>query len=256
MSEPVVSVQGVGKHYAGVHALDGVDLDIFPGEVLAIVGDNGAGKTTLVKILSGVEAPTSGNVLIDGKPADLKSALDARRLGIETVYQNLALAPNAPVWANVFLGREILTRGVLGHLGQLNRGAMRRAAIEELSRLHITVPGINLPLKVLSGGQRQAVAVARAVAWASKLVIMDEPTAALGPEQQAQVLDLIREVRDRGVPVMLITHSLQQVMDVADRIAAFRRGELMATVRRDETTEEELIAYITGLRRQTGQRRS
>jgi ABC-type sugar transport system ATPase subunit len=248
-----VAVRGLSKHYGGVTALSNVNLDIVEGEVLALVGDNGAGKSTLVKLLAGVEQPSEGAVAIGGERVTLHSAHDARRRGIETVHQSLALAPNVAVWGNVFLGREVVTcgwRNSLRWVGWLNRGEMRRTTLEQLGDLHVTVPGVNAPVKVLSGGQRQAAAVARGAAWAMRLLILDEPTAALGPEQQKQIVELIRRIRDRGMTVLLVSHSIRQVMDVADRIAVLRRGELTAVVQATNTTEEEVIGFITGTRRQ------
>jgi simple sugar transport system ATP-binding protein len=245
---PVVEVDDLRKHYGGTEALAGVSLRVQPREVLAIVGDNGAGKTTLIKLLSGVERPSSGAISIQGERVELRTTRDARVRGMETVHQNLALADHLPVWANMHLGREQLAPGIAGRLGLMNRKAMRRRAVEDLERLSVSLPSVDRPVRMLSGGQRQAVAIVRAVAWASKLVMMDEPTAALGPEQQAHVLELIRRVKEGGTPVVLISHSLQQVMEVADRIAVLRRGRLVAVVRPQETSGDELLAYITGMK--------
>jgi simple sugar transport system ATP-binding protein len=245
---PIVAVKDLSKRYGGTEALRDVSLEVMPDEVLAIVGDNGAGKTTLIKLLSGVERPSAGEIRLRGRPVELRSTRDARERGMETVYQNLALAEHLPVWANMHLGREQVVGGVLRRLGWMNRKAMRRRAIEDLERLGVPLPSVDRPVRLLSGGQRQAVAIVRAVAWASELVMMDEPTAALGPEQQANVLELIRRVREGGTPVVLISHSLQQVMEVADRIAVLRRGRLVALVRPEETSDDDLLGYITGMR--------
>ncbi len=247
----VVETRSLTKRFGGVVAVDDVDLEIRAHEVLALVGDNGAGKSTLIKMVAGVYHPTSGEVLIGGEVVHLKNAQDARQRGIETLHQHLAHADNLPVWANMFLGRELLKRGFRRRLGILDRRTMRRRAREELERLHVSVPDIDAPVRYLSGGQRQAVGIARAVTWAQKVLILDEPTAALGPEQQELVLDLIRRVRDDGMAVVVISHSLQHVLSVADRIAVLRRGRLVALVRAGETSGDELVGYITGTREQS-----
>ena len=246
----IIECRGLCKRFGGVRAVDDVDLDIRSHEVLALVGDNGAGKSTLIKMVAGVYHPTAGQLLIEGHPVHLKNAQDARRRGVETLHQHLAHADNLPVWANMFLGQELLKRGLLGRLGVLDRRTMRRRAREGLERLHVEIPDINTPVRHLSGGQRQAVGIARAVTWARKVLILDEPTAALGPEQQDLVLDLIRRVRDDGMAVVVISHSLQHVLSVADRIAVLRRGRLVALVNAGETSGDELVGYITGTRAQ------
>jgi simple sugar transport system ATP-binding protein len=246
----VIAASGLSKSYGAVAALRELTLEVRQREVLAIVGDNGAGKSTFVKLLAGAQRPSSGQLLLRGEEVDFRSAHEAREHGIETVYQNLALADNLPVWANMFLGRELRRPGLLGVLGGMTRRSMRARAREELAGLRVAVEDVDSPVGSLSGGQRQAVAIARAVAWAKELVIMDEPTAALGPEQQRQVLSLIDRVRSRGTAVLLVSHSLPQVLEVADRIAVLRRGELVALVQAAETDGDELVAYITGSRRQ------
>ena len=247
-TQPAVRIEGVTKRYGGLEALSAVTLDVNAGEVLAIVGDNGAGKTTLIKMLAGVERPTEGMLRLRGVPVEFRSTRDAREQGIEAVYQNLALAEHLPVWANMHLGREIRARGIAGRFGWLNRREMRKRAAEDLEELKVSMPDLERPARMLSGGQRQAIAIVRAVSWARELVLMDEPTAALGPEQQVQVLELIARVRERGTPVVLVSHSLPQVLEIADRIAVFRRGQLVRMATPERTSGDELIAYITGMR--------
>jgi simple sugar transport system ATP-binding protein len=248
--EAVVEVHDLTKRFGGVVAVDDVDLDIRAHEVLALVGDNGAGKSTLIKMIAGVYHPSAGEILINGEPVRLKTAQEARALGIETLHQHLAHADNLPVWANMFLGRELLKRGALGRLDVLDRRTMRARARDALARLKVDIPDIDTPVRYLSGGQRQAVGIARALTWAQKVLILDEPTAALGPEQQELVLDLIRRVRDEGMAVVVISHSLQHVLAVADRIAVLRRGRLVALVNAEETSGDELVGFITGIREQ------
>jgi simple sugar transport system ATP-binding protein len=249
-AQVVVHATDLSKSYGAVAALRGLTLELRSREVLAVVGDNGAGKSTLVKLLAGAQRPSGGQLLLRGEEVEFRSAHEARERGIETVYQNLALADNLPVWANMFLGREIRRPGVLGALGGMSRRTMRARARDELAQLHVAIADVDSPAGDLSGGQRQAVAIARAVSWAKELVIMDEPTAALGPEQQEQVLALIDRVRSRGTAVLLVSHSLPQVLAIADRVAVLRRGELVALVPAADTNGDELVAYITGTRRQ------
>jgi ABC-type sugar transport system ATPase subunit len=223
-----------------------VDLEIFPGEILGLVGDNGAGKSTLVKILSGALDPTSGEVLIDGQPASFHSPLDARRQGIETVYQDLALAPDLTVAENLFIGRELRRSGPLRLFGALDRRGMNLQASEQLQRLRIRIDSVSDRADSLSGGQRQAIAVARAVAWGRRVLLMDEPTAALGVEEQQKVAELIEEVRRGGIPVLLISHNIPQVHDICDRIIVLFRGRVVANLKRDEVDVDEIVRWITG----------
>ena len=228
---PILEARGIVKRYGHVVALNEADLELYPGEILAIIGDNGAGKSTLIKALSGALQPDEGEILLDGERAHFHSPRDARRAGIETVYQDLAVAPSLDIAANIFLGRELRRRGPQGGLlRMLNKGAMRREAKRHFSELQIGVQSMGQAVENLSGGQRQGVAVARAAAWAQRLVIMDEPTAALGVKETGQVLDLIRRVRDRGLPVILISHDMPNVFALADRIQIMRLGRQAAVI--------------------------
>ena len=228
--------------------LDGVSLDLYPGEVLAIIGDNGAGKSTLIKCLTGAEIPDSGELFVSGQPVHFKRPQDARVHGIETVYQNLAVSPALDVASNLFLGREERVAGPLGSIFRvLDTKGMRRKAKEELTRLGIsTLQDVTVPVENLSGGQRQAVAVARAAAFGSKVVVLDEPTAALGVRESNQVLQLVRDLRDRGLPVILISHNMPHVFDVADRIHIQRLGKCAATITPQSHTMTDAVAIMTG----------
>ena len=245
---PVLETRGLGKRYGSLVALDDVNLALHPGEVLALVGDNGAGKSTLLKLLSGNIEPTAGEVRVNGEPQVFRRPTDATAAGIATVYQDLALAPDLDVTANLFLGRELRhRRGVRRLLRALDRAEMRRQTDLALQRVHIRVPDITRECSRLSGGQRQAVAIARAITWCQHVLLLDEPTAALGVEQQREVLNLIDHVRAEGVSVILVSHQLPHVMEIADRIAVLRRGRLAALTGKDEVTVERLVALITGL---------
>ena len=213
---------------------------------MSLIGDNGAGKSTLVKCLSGVEQPNGGTLLFDGKPLTLHSPNEARDLGIETVFQDLAVAPDLDPAANMFLGREILKPGILGFLGVLDKKKMRHQAAEHFTRFGATLQSIDVPIAALSGGQRQSVAVARSVAWASKLVFMDEPTAALGVVQRERVLEVIKRVRDEGIAVVLISHNMPEVLSVSDRVEVLRLGRRVARFKAADTTVEELVGAMTG----------
>jgi simple sugar transport system ATP-binding protein len=244
--EVLLDAQRIVKHYGSVEALRGASFQARAGEVTALIGDNGAGKSTLVKCLSGAEQPTSGRILLNGEEIRLESPTTARRLGIETVYQDLAVAPELDPAANLFLGREIHRRGVLGKLGMLDKAEMRRRAVEEFKRLGVTLQSTDVPIGSLSGGQRQSVAVARSVVWASRVVFMDEPTAALGVVQRERVLDVIRRVRDEGIAVVLISHNMPEVLSVADRIEVLRLGTRVARFVAADTRLEDLVAAMTG----------
>jgi ABC-type sugar transport system ATPase subunit len=243
---PVIEARGIVKRYGALTALQGVDLVIRPGEVVGLVGDNGAGKSTLVKILSGAIAPTSGEIFVDGHPAGVLTPLDARRAGIETVYQDLALAPDLSVAENMFLGRELRRGGVRRLLGSLDRRAMNDHAREQLDRLRIRIDSVTDRADALSGGQRQAIAVARAVSWGRRVILMDEPTAALGVEEQAKVAGLIGEVRRNGIPVLLVSHNIPQVHDICDRIVVLFHGRIVADLQKHEADVEEVVMWITG----------
>ncbi len=243
MTLPALEARGVTKHYGHVLALDGADFSAFPGEVVALIGDNGAGKSTLVKTLAGAIRPDRGEILVDGAAVQLASPLDARRHGIEAVYQDLALAPDLDAAANLHLGREIY---LVPFLRVLDRRAMRQRAIEAFAELGVELPDVGLPVGTLSGGQRQSVAVARAVVYASRIIFMDEPTAALGVVQRGRVLDTIRRVRDRGVSVVLVSHNMPEVLAVADRVEVLRMGRRVATYTASQASVEDLVGAMTG----------
>ncbi|MDQ1084769.1 MULTISPECIES: ATP-binding cassette domain-containing protein [Microbacterium] len=245
---PVLSAKRLVKTYGHVVGLDGVSLDLYPGEVLAIIGDNGAGKTTLIKCLTGAEIPDGGELSLDGKPVQFRRPQDARDAGIETVYQSLAVSPALDVAANMYLGREIRRPGPLGTVFRmLDTKTMRKNARAELTRLGIsTLQDVTVAIENLSGGQRQAVAVARAAAFGSKVVVLDEPTAALGVRESNQVLELIKRLRDNGVPVILISHNMPHVFEVADRIHIQRLGKRAGTITPQSHTMSEAVAIMTG----------
>ncbi|MEU6250521.1 ATP-binding cassette domain-containing protein [Glycomyces sp. NPDC047010] len=249
--EPVLQATGLVKTYGRVVGLDGADLDLYPGEVLAVIGDNGAGKSTLVKCLTGAEIPDEGEIRLEGRRAQFKRPQDARAQGIETVYQTLAVSPALDIAANLFLGRELRKPGPLGTLLRVvDTKRMRRRAEEELAELGITtLQDVTVPVENLSGGQRQAVAVARAAAFGSKVVVLDEPTAALGVRESRQVLELIASLRDRGTPVILISHNMPQVFEVADRIHIQRLGRRAAVITPQSHSMTDAVAIMTGAAR-------
>jgi fructose transport system ATP-binding protein len=247
MTEPVLQAQGIVKRFGHVTALSGADFELYPGEVLAVIGDNGAGKSTLIKVLAGALLPDEGEVRLDGELVHFRTPLDARRAGIETVYQDLAVAPALDIASNLFLGRELRRHGPLGQvLRMLDKRAMRKQAREALSELKIGVQSLRVPVENLSGGQRQGVAVARAAAWGRRVLIMDEPTAALGVKETEQVVDLIRRVRERGLPVILISHDMPHVFELADRIHIMRLGKRVAVVTPQSHSMSEAVAIMTG----------
>ncbi|MCX4750839.1 ATP-binding cassette domain-containing protein [Kitasatospora sp. NBC_01287] len=246
MPEPLLDARGLWKTYGQVEALRGANFTVHPGEVVALIGDNGAGKSTLVKTLVGAVAPDRGEIRMDGRPVLFGTPRQAQRLGIETVYQDLALAAELDAAANLFLGRELLRAGPLGALGVLDKRAMRARSAAAFAELGVELGDIDAPVATLSGGQRQSVAIARSVAWASRVVFMDEPTAALGVVQRARVLDVIRKVRDRGVATVLISHNMPDVLAVADRVEVLRLGRRVARFTAAGTSLDELVAAMTG----------
>jgi len=241
---PLLEARGLVKRYGHVQALDGASFSAYPAEVVALIGDNGAGKSTLVKTLSGVIRPDRGQILVSGTPVSFSSPLDARAHGIETVYQDLALAPDLDAAANLHLGREIYRWWP--PLRVLNKGEMRRRAVAAFADLGVELPDVTAPVATLSGGQRQSVAVARAVSYASQIIFMDEPTAALGVVQRERVLDSIRRVRDRGITVVLISHNMPEVLAVADRVEVLRMGRRVARFTAAQATIEQLVGAMTG----------
>jgi len=246
-AEPVFAARGLVKRFGHVTALDGADFELYPGEILAVIGDNGAGKSTLIKALSGALQPDEGEIRLDGEPVHFRSPLDARRAGIETVYQDLAVAPALDIASNLFLGREVRRGGLQGRaLRMLDKRHMRREAGRYLSELKIGIQSLRQPVENLSGGQRQGVAVARAAAWGRRVVIMDEPTAALGVKETGQVVDLIKRVRERGLPVILISHDMPHVFELADRIHIMRLGRRVAVVTPQTHSMSEAVAIMTG----------
>ncbi|WP_102959505.1 ATP-binding cassette domain-containing protein [Mangrovicella endophytica] len=248
--EPVLTARGLVKRYGRVVALGSADFDLYRGEILAVIGDNGAGKSTLIKALTGAVTPDGGEIRLDGKPVSFDNPQAARDAGIETVYQNLALSPALSIADNMFLGREIRREGVLGSaFRMLDKPKMRRIAREKLSELGLmTIQNIDQPVETLSGGQRQGVAVARAAAFGSKVVIMDEPTAALGVKESRRVLDLILEVRSRGLPIVLISHNMPHVFEIADRIHVHRLGRRLCVIDPKTSTMSDAVALMTGAR--------
>lgn len=246
--QPILSAQGLQKRYGRVVALDNADFELMPGEILAVIGDNGAGKTSLIKALCGAMIPDAGVIKLDGSPVHFKSPMEARLAGIETVYQNLALSPALSIADNLFLGREMRKPGPMGNLFRLlDRSTMNRLAREKLSELGLlTIQNINQSVETLSGGQRQGVAVARAAAFGSKVVIMDEPTAALGVKESRRVLELMLDVKRRGLPIVLISHNMPHVFEVADRIHIHRLGRRIAVINPKDYTMSDAVAIMTG----------
>jgi simple sugar transport system ATP-binding protein len=238
---PVLRASGVSKRFGAVVALEDVGIEVVPGRITGLVGDNGAGKSTLIKIISAVLRPDAGTIELDGQPQSFASPAAARAAGIETVYQDLALAGNMAVWANIFLGRERTTP-----LGLLNKRGMATEARRMLERFRMNVPPINAPVAALSGGQRQAIAIARAAAWGSKVIVMDEPTAALGVGETRAVEEVILGLRERGFGLLIISHNLDQVFRLADMIWVLRRGRLIGSRHKAATTPEEIVSMITG----------
>ena len=246
MTEPVLSIRRLTKRFGGLTAVNGVSWDVYPGEVVALLGDNGAGKSTLIKCVSGVYQAEEGKIHFGGRQVRFARPIDARREGIETIYQDLALANNLDVGANIFLGREMKRPYLGGLIKTLDDRAMLRESKAALDALDIQFPNLTQPIESLSGGQRQAVAIARAVYWDAKLMIMDEPTNNLGVPEQHKVLELIRKLRDQGVPVILVTHTLPDVFAVADKLMVMRRGRKVTEKRTADTSTQELVQYMVG----------
>ena len=250
----VMEARGLVKRYGHVTALDGVDFELLPGEILAVIGDNGAGKSSLIKALSGALVPDEGEMFLDGKPVKFHNPVDARRQGIETVYQDLAVAPAMTIAENLFLGREIHRPGILGSLFRiLDKKKMHAEAVAHMKDLQIGIRSMKQAVETLSGGQRQGVAVARSAAFARHVVIMDEPTAALGVKESNMVLELIRRVRDKGLPVILISHNMPHVFEVADRIHIQRLGRRAALVNARDIKMSEAVAIMTGAMKANGE---
>jgi fructose transport system ATP-binding protein len=246
--EPLLTARGLVKRYGRVTALDNADFDLYPGEILAVIGDNGAGKSSLIKAICGAITPDEGEIRLEGKVLHFRSPMEAREVGIETVYQNLALSPALSITDNMFLGREIRKPGPLGRwLRMLDRPAMAKIARDKLSELGLmTIQNISQAVETLSGGQRQGVAVARAAAFGSKVVIMDEPTAALGVKESRRVLELILDVKRRGLPIVLISHNMPHVFEVADRIHIHRLGRRLAVIDPKKFSMSDAVAMMTG----------
>ena len=248
MTEPMLKARGLIKRYGRVTALDRCDFDLMPGEILAVIGDNGAGKSSLIKALSGAVVPDAGEIQLEGRHVRFTSPTQGREAGIETVYQTLAMSPALSIADNMFMGREIRRQGVLGSVFRmLDRPAMENFARRKLSDLGLmTIQNINQPVETLSGGQRQGVAVARAAAFGSKVIILDEPTAALGVKESRKVLDLILDVRSRGIPIILISHNMPHVFEVADRIHIHRLGRRLTVIDPKDYSMSDAVAFMTG----------
>ena len=236
---PLVEMRNIRIAFGGVHAVDGVSVSLYPGEVVGLVGGNGAGKSTLIRSLSGAHPPDSGEIYVDGKPVTISNPRDAKALGIETIYQTLALADNIDAAGNMFLGRELTTR-----TGSLDDAAMESATRKVIARLNPRFKNFKTPVKSLSGGQRQSVAIARAVHFNARILIMDEPTAALGPAETAQVRDLVKQLKSEGIGIFLISHDIHDVYDLSDRISVMLHGKLVGTVDKTKVTTDEVLAMI------------
>jgi len=245
-AKPILQMRGVSKRFGAVQALNNVDFEVYLNEVVGLVGDNGAGKSTLVKVISGVYRADSGQYIFDGQDVHVTNPRDATSLGIETVYQDLALCDNLDVVANLYLGREETSTVIPGLVQPISELSMEQRAVQLLAELHVRLPSARRQIAMLSGGQRQSVAVARAVLWNSRVVLLDEPTAALGVEQTAQVKELIRRLRERGLGVVVISHNLADIFDVSDRIIVLRLGRRVATFDTHATNQEAVVAAITG----------
>jgi ABC-type sugar transport system ATPase subunit len=244
--ENLLRINNLTKRFGGLTAVNSVSLDVNIGEVIGLLGDNGAGKSTLIKMFSGVYKPDDGEMFFNGQKVDFTSPRDARDMGIETIYQDLALAENLDVGSNIFLGREILHRYLGGFINTVDRNKMREEAVKALDRLNIRLPSLTQQVLNLSGGQRQAVAIARSIYWNAKIMIMDEPTAALGVSEQRKVLRLVKTLCDQGVPVIIISHNMQDVFAVATRIIVMRRGKKVGERMTDQTSPDEIVSLMVG----------
>ncbi len=251
----ILKTEGLTKHYGGVHALEDADFELKDGEHVAVVGDNGAGKSTFVRQITGVEQRTRGKVWFDGREVRFDGPLDAREAGIETVFQNLALADDLDVPSNLFLGREKIKFN-LGPFSILDKRAMREETEAGLKRTGVKIPNLDNSIRNMSGGQRQCVAIARSATFVSKLIVLDEPTAALGVQETAQVEEIIKGLKERGVPLVIVSHNLRQVFDLVDRIVVFRRGRIAATLNAKEVDGNEVVAYITGVKGAEGEKQA
>lgn len=249
----VLEAKDIVRTYGTVEALRGCNFNVKAGEVTALIGDNGAGKSTLVRILSGTEAPDGGSIVVDGKEVKFSTPAEAREHGIETVFQDLALCPHLNPVQNMYLGREVLRKGVLGKFGFMDHAEMRRGSEAAFRDLGATVRSLKNTVATMSGGQRQSIAVARSAAWASKVLFFDEPTAALGVVQKKNVLELVRRVRDKGIGVVFISHSMPEVLDISDRVQVMRRGRVIADYKAAQTNLEELVGAMTGRLDEEGQ---
>jgi simple sugar transport system ATP-binding protein len=246
MTQPILEAKGLSRSFGHVRALTKCDFDIYPGEVVALIGDNGAGKSTLVKALTGNLALDEGEMYFQGERVHISSPQEASALGMEVVYQDLALAPHLNPVQNMFLGRETPRKGILGKLGFMDEKSMKESSVRGFAELGGTVRAMDAPIGSMSGGQRQQVAIARAISWADKVVILDEPTAALGVVQTRNVLDTIKRVKAKGIAVILISHSMPHVLEVADRVQVVRLGTRVVTLKASETTVEQLVGAMTG----------
>jgi len=243
--EPILEVRNITKKFGGLTAVDQVNMQVFPGEVVGLLGDNGAGKSTLIKMVSGVYHPTFGQIFYQKQEVKIQNPMDALKMGIETIYQDLALAENLNVYSNIFLGRERLKK-YLGLFNVLDHGYMHEEARKVLKRLDIEIPSLRNKISMLSGGQRQAVAISRSIYWDAKLLIMDEPTAALGVAEQKKVLDLVRTLKSHNVPVIIISHQMHDVFSVADRLVVMRRGKKAGERLVKDTNPDEVVGLIVG----------
>ncbi len=244
--EPLLHAVNLTKRFGGLTAVNNVSLDVYPGEVVGLLGDNGAGKSTFIKMISGVYSQDEGEIFFKGQKLSLNNPREARDMGIETIYQDLALAENLDVGSNVFLGREVKKPFLGWYVQTLDRKHMHDEALTVLRRLDIRIPTMHTPIRSLSGGQRQAVAIARAIYWDAKMLILDEPTAALGVSEQRKVLTLVRTLRDQGVPIIIISHNMQDVFAVADRVVVMRRGNNVGERKIQQTTVDEIVSLMVG----------